>query len=308
MNCKKCGSPLRDEDKFCPNCGQSVEISDKETTAATEEIKKWYYVKDSQSKGPYTEEEMVSLLDKHEIDSDTYVWGEGMDAWTHLKETELNKSTAEKKKEESASAEEKIWYYIDDAKIQNGPFTTSEMLTFLSDQRINYLTYVWKTGMEDWKQLRETDLDSSFKGSGPGTIRGGTDEQSSHTMYSRGMSMVEERNIASAIIFSIITCGIYELYWLYCLANDANRLSESQGFPSKTSGGIVVLLSIVTCGIYGIYFVYAVSKQLSELYLSNGKQVEDNSIVNLLLSIFGLGIVAFGIIQNTINECVRYGG
>lgn len=58
---------------------------------------------------------------------------------------------------------------------------------------------------------------------------------------------IEQRNIALCIILSIITCGIYGLYWIYKLTEDVNTL---KGDPNATSGGIVILLGIITCGIY----------------------------------------------------------
>lgn len=53
------------------------------------------------------------------------------------------------------------------------------------------------------------------------------------------------------IILSLITCGIYGIYWEYCIVQDSNTASNE---PYATSGGMVILLSIVTCGIYGLYW------------------------------------------------------
>ena len=48
--------------------------------------------------------------------------------------------------------------------------------------------------------------------------------------------MIKQRNIALCIVFSIITFGIYALYWFVCLTNDANQES---GQTDATSGGVV---------------------------------------------------------------------
>lgn len=61
--------------------------------------------------------------------------------------------------------------------------------------------------------------------------------------------MIQKRNIAVCIILSIVTCGIYGIYWFICLNNDTNTASNTFG----TSGGVAFLLTLVTCGIYGIY-------------------------------------------------------
>lgn len=47
--------------------------------------------------------------------------------------------------------------------------------------------------------------------------------------------MIKQRNIALCIVFSIITFGIYALYWFVCLTNDANQES---GQTDATSGGV----------------------------------------------------------------------
>ena len=65
--------------------------------------------------------------------------------------------------------------------------------------------------------------------------------------------MTENRSIALYIVLTIITCGIFGLYWLVVLNNDVNTVSREQ---NPMSGGVVVLLTIVTCGIYGYYWSY----------------------------------------------------
>ena len=55
--------------------------------------------------------------------------------------------------------------------------------------------------------------------------------------------MIERRNIAVCIVLTLVTCGIYGIYWIVCLTNDVNTVS---GDVNGTSGGMVVLLTIVT--------------------------------------------------------------
>ena len=108
------------------------------------------------------------------------------------------------------------------------------------------------------------------------------------------MREIKERNIAVAIILSIITCGIYGIYWYITIVNDLNYVS---GHTEDTSGGVVFLLSLVTCGIYGWVWLYKAGKKIDEM--ENGS---DNSILLLLLAIFGLAIVDYAIIQDKINK------
>ena len=64
---------------------------------------------------------------------------------------------------------------------------------------------------------------------------------------------ITKRNLATCIILSIVTCGIYSLYWFIVITDDAKNASND---VSGASGGTALLLSIVTCGIYGIYWAY----------------------------------------------------
>ena len=68
-----------------------------------------------------------------------------------------------------------------------------------------------------------------------------------------GLAMIQQRNIAVCIILSIVTCGIYGIYWFIVLSNDTNTVSNAQ---NATSGGVAFLLSLVTCNIYGLYWAY----------------------------------------------------
>lgn len=39
---------------------------------------------------------------------------------------------------------------------------------------------------------------------------------------------MKKRNIALAIVFTIITFGIYGIYWFVCLTNDSNRMNSAE--------------------------------------------------------------------------------
>lgn len=107
-----------------------------------------------------------------------------------------------------------------------------------------------------------------------------------------------ERSIPLAIILSIITCGIYGIYWMIVLNDDINRLS---GEPNATSGGMVFLLTLITCGIYGIYWAYKMGERCDRI---NG--VDGNSnILYLVVALLGFSIINYCLMQDTINKRVR---
>ena len=113
---------------------------------------------------------------------------------------------------------------------------------------------------------------------------------------------VQGRSLATCIILSIVTCGIYGLYWLYMLQEDMNALTGRQ----DTSGGMVILLSIVTCGIYSYIWAYQMGQKVDGIRMSRGLPGSNNSLIYLLLCIFGLGIVTYAMIQNEINQAIGF--
>ena len=109
--------------------------------------------------------------------------------------------------------------------------------------------------------------------------------------------MVVKRNIAVCIVLSIVTCGIYGIYWFISLTDDVRTASGD----TRLSGGLAFLLSLVTCGLYGIYWAYLMGKAMVQAKSNNGLPADDNSILYLLLQIFGFGIINYCLIQSDLN-------
>lgn len=106
---------------------------------------------------------------------------------------------------------------------------------------------------------------------------------------------IPNRNLALCVILSIVTCGIYGIYWMIMLNDEVNQASEDY---KAFSGGIVFLLSLVTCGIYQVYWSYKMGEKIDIIDdTSNG----NSNILYLILSIFGLDIVNFCFMQDALN-------
>lgn len=109
---------------------------------------------------------------------------------------------------------------------------------------------------------------------------------------------MKQRSIAVCIILSIITCGIYGLYWLFCLAEDMKILS---GNPALPSGGKLILLTLITCGIYGWYWLFKCGEAVDIAKNANGIPSSNTNILYLVLAIIGLAIIDYALMQDTIN-------
>lgn len=110
--------------------------------------------------------------------------------------------------------------------------------------------------------------------------------------------MVKERNIVTAIILSIVTCGIYGIVWMIGITDDAAYLNDDKNMKGVT----VFLLGLVTCGIYYFYWYFKMGKTMNEIGNKKGVQIADNSVLYLILGIFGLGIVNYCLIQSDLNK------
>lgn len=111
--------------------------------------------------------------------------------------------------------------------------------------------------------------------------------------------MLQRRNIALCIVLTLITCGIYGIYWFICLTNDCNTVSND---PDGTSGGVAFLLSLITCGIYGLYWAYKCGQKIDYAKTQSGVPSSNTGILYLILSFIGLGIVAYALMQDELNK------
>lgn len=112
--------------------------------------------------------------------------------------------------------------------------------------------------------------------------------------------MVQQRNIAVCIILSIVTCGIYGIYWFICLTDDTNTVYGAEG----TSGVKAFLFNLITCGIYGLYWMYKQGEKLEDAKAQRGigNPSPYMGIIYLVLAIFGFGIISYALMQDTLNK------
>lgn len=318
MFCKNCGHEISDDAKFCSNCGTKVEVdedivvpvtvvdkteevaennveetlnttnveqSDVEVKSVNENesttsVKEWYYVSNNGSKGSFSIDEMKTKITSGEISGSTLVWKASMKDWERLENTELNEFI-------STSSSSNDWYYVENND-SKGPFSESDMKGFIDSGILTGNSFVWKTGMQDWQRLKNTEL-------------AGNETVYVEPSFSFTSGVVKEKSIGLCVVLSLVTCGIYSIYWLYTIAHDLNDLCESQNQEKGAEPGLVVVLSIVTCGIYLLYYLWKVGKMVSSLTRSNGHHPSDDSIVLMVLSILQLSLVSYCILQSHIN-------
>lgn len=107
------------------------------------------------------------------------------------------------------------------------------------------------------------------------------------------------RSIALGIIFSILTCGFYSLYWQY------KQMETLNGWLGRTDYRfwLWLFLSILTCGIFAFYYEYKMAIGINEIQDDNGWTVNHSlAVICVLLAIFGIGIASMAIQQSEINK------
>ena len=121
-----------------------------------------------------------------------------------------------------------------------------------------------------------------------------------------------DRSLLMYILLSIVTCGIYGWYFLYCMARDVNIACDGDG--EKTPGlGELIIFSLLTFGIYSYYWYYKLGNRLQ----ANGPRyrihIEENGTTVILWCLIGYLVCGIGafvgmhiLIKNTNIICQAY--
>ena len=107
------------------------------------------------------------------------------------------------------------------------------------------------------------------------------------------------RSIAVGVLATLITCGIYGLYWQYKQMHTLNAWLKRDEY----SFWLWLFLTLITCGIFGLYYEYKMAMGINEIQSSNSLRVDPNlPILCVLLALFGVGIASLAIQQYHINK------
>ncbi len=111
---------------------------------------------------------------------------------------------------------------------------------------------------------------------------------------------IKERSIYQSVFFSIITCGIYGLYWFFSMMTTIYRLDER-----TEDTGIEVLYCFVTCGIYYFFVYYKVAKSLNNIYRKHNIESNCNPLMFIVLAVAQLTVINNCIMQDELNTLAK---
>ena len=104
---------------------------------------------------------------------------------------------------------------------------------------------------------------------------------------------IKQRNIVTAVLLSIITCGIYGIYWVIVMARDAVSVKD------PADSGILEIVLMLFLPFLGFFLT---EKKFAEGCAARGIEHKDNSILYLILGLVGLSIVNYCMMQSDLNK------
>ncbi|WP_300366712.1 DUF4234 domain-containing protein [Brachyspira sp.] len=66
------------------------------------------------------------------------------------------------------------------------------------------------------------------------------------------MENFKPKSLLLISILSLITFGIYNIYWIYITSNDINKYMEKE----YLNPSLAAILSVLTCGLFTVYWFY----------------------------------------------------
>lgn len=107
---------------------------------------------------------------------------------------------------------------------------------------------------------------------------------------------IKKRNIVTCIILTIITCGLYDIYWVICMAREAVSVKDTYD---------TAVLEIVLMLLLPFLGFYLAEQKFAAGCAEKGIPHKDNSILYLILGLLGLGIVNYCMMQNDLNQIAK---
>ena len=106
-------------------------------------------------------------------------------------------------------------------------------------------------------------------------------------------------NIAIDIVLTLVTCGIYNLFWQYRQFKVMNAFLGQKRYSFLQW----MILVVLTCGLYHVYIQYSMGGVINEIKEHYGMKPTDNlPILSLVFTAVGFSFVVDCIHQEEINR------
>jgi len=116
-----------------------------------------------------------------------------------------------------------------------------------------------------------------------------------------GNELMEQKSLVGCIILSIITCGIYYIYWLYTIMRKIKILDDE---PDISVALEMILYIFIP--FYAWYWWYTRAGKLARAANEKGYDfVKNYDVLFLVFAIIALSIVNTAIVQDEFNTIAR---
>ncbi len=110
---------------------------------------------------------------------------------------------------------------------------------------------------------------------------------------------IHTASIPLFLVLTVVTFGIFNLYWNYRQMRSCNELLGRREF----SWLLWVLLCILTIGLYHFYYQYKMGGAINEIQEIEDLAITDGlPVLSLVAAILGFGVVADCIHQHELNK------
>ena len=140
----------------------------------------WFYVENKDKVGPVGQEKIIALIKEKKLVANSYLWTTGLDNWKKLLEIDSLKSYLPQDEEKNQfdwhdiNPKRKVLFIMtgkDRGEQQEaiyGPYSLEVLTKLYKEKRINGRSYIWTSGLKNWKILADIDIfEQSFGGQPP---------------------------------------------------------------------------------------------------------------------------------------------
>lgn len=111
--------------------------------------------------------------------------------------------------------------------------------------------------------------------------------------------MLTKRSVVAVILFSILTCGIYAIWWTYVTCTAL----QQQGGKKQIPPVLTTILMLFVSQIGGALLGLDADDNINAIKEAHNMQRTDNKVLWIILGVI-IPIVTIALIQNEINNMI----
>lgn len=96
----------------------------------------------------------------------------------------------------------------------------------------------------------------------------------------------EERSPVMVLLLTLVTCGLYLVYWYYCFYRDIYSITGRT--PTGLPFFVDIIIAVFTAGLWGAYVDYGISRELQRIRQANDIDLPDSTVLVLALDVVSI--------------------